>query len=163
MTEIPYLLFYLGVLVLVVGCLAYLFTTREGRGRTSRRRIREAEKLSGTYRISALGNLLDRVAFLEAWGVVVELEFTTITGGVQMIINQEEVELYEPSLEPKDIERFRRSVEEVGLKIRPAVLEGQYCVGVKGTWPAITDTVKEILRSLHGVGDEEKVHVRVFG
>jgi len=164
MTEILYLLFYLGGLALVVGCIGYLFATREKRnGRTLRQSIREAEKLGGTYGLSELGNILKGVAALEAWGVVIELDLTSVTDDVQMVVvDQGEVELYESSLEPEDIERFRKSVSAVGLSIRPVVANGPYCVNVAGAWPVIADTVKRILKSRYGVGDEETVQAKVF-
>jgi hypothetical protein len=185
MTQILYSLFYACVLALVAGCGGYLFATRkksgtgpvsgsvtdklggaeprQKHGRTSRRAIREAEKLSATYRLSDLEKILNQVASLEAWGVVVEIELTTVSGNVQMVVDQHEVELDESSLDLADIERFRRSVSEVGLSVRPTAVEGQYCVGVTGTWSGIADTIRRILKSIYGVGDDETVHARVFG
>lgn len=160
--EIFYSLFYIGVLALVAGCIIYLVVTREKQERTPRWRIREAEKLSGTYGLSDLGNLLNRVASLEAWGVVVDLRLRRVRGSMQMIVDRDVVELYQTSLEPEDIESFRKSAEGAGLRIRPAAVEGQYCVDIQGTWPSIADTVQRILRSLHGVGDEEIINVDVF-
>jgi hypothetical protein len=177
MPPILYLLFYACVLALVAGCGVYLFTTREKAeagpvslpeprqmlGRISQRALREAETLSGTYRLSDLESILNRLASIEAWGVVVELELTTVKGEVQMIVDKHEVELDESSLDLVDIERFRKSVSEVGLIVRPTAVEGQYCVRVTGTWSDIADTLKRIIRSIYGVGDNETVQARVFG
>ena len=167
---------YLGVLALVVGCFVYLFVTRppsqadqpeEGQPvpPPSREASSGAETLSGTYRLSDLERIFEQLGTIEAWGRVVELNFTTAPAGletIQMTVNRNEVELCTPILDPIYTDPFRRAAMEMGLQARPGYTEGQYCVDVNGTWPSIAEIIRSILRSVHGVGDGEEVRARVF-
>ncbi|HEX7183228.1 MAG TPA: hypothetical protein VF756_15415 [Thermoanaerobaculia bacterium] len=172
MMEFLYWLFYLGVLALVVGCLAYLFVTRDQR-RASRARdsesappsrasVKKAEELSGSYRLSDLESIFEQLGAIEAWGMVLELKFRTAQEDIQMIVNRNEVELCAPSLEPSDTDLFRQAAREAGLQARTGYTEGQYCVDVMGTWPKIASIIRNISRSIYGVGDSEEVQVRIF-
>jgi hypothetical protein len=172
MIEFLYWLFYLGVLALVVGCLAYLFVDRhqsrasratDGEAAPlSRASAKKAEALSGSYRLSDLETILEQLGAIEAWGMVLELKFTAVQEDLQMIVNRNEVELCAPSLEPNDTDLFRRVAKEVGLQARTGYTEGQYCVDVMGTWPKIASIIRNISRSIYGVDDSEEVQVRVF-
>lgn len=172
MTEFLHGLFYLGVLGLVVGCLAYLFVTRDqSRGSRasdgesvppSRSAAKKAKKLSGSYRLSDLESIFEQLGAIEAWGMVLEIRFTTVREDIQMVVNRNEVELCAPSLEPGDTDLFRRAAREAGLQARTGYTEGQYCVDVVGTWPEIARIIRSISRSIHGVADSEEIQVLVF-
>lgn len=172
MTDFLYGLFYLGVLALVVGCIAYLFFTRDrsragqaGGGGTvppSRAAVKQAQALSGSYRLSDLENILEQLGAIEAWGMVLELQFTTVKEDIQMVVNRNEVELCTPILDPVYTERFRRAAREAGLQARPGYTEGHYCVDVTGTWSTIASIIKRISSSIYGVGESEEVEVRIF-
>lgn len=168
-------LFYLGMLALIVGCFVYLFVTRDessvsppGEGEftpPSRESAAKAEALSGSYRLSDLERIFEQIGATEAWGMVVELNFTTAPAdleSIQMIVLRNEVELCTPILDPSYTDPFRRAVSETGLQARPGYTEGQYCVDVNGTWPAIAGIIRRIVKSVHGVGDHEEVQVRIF-
>jgi len=169
MSELSCGLFFLGVLALVVGCFAYLFVTRD-KSRAgfnasvppSRSVARKAKELSGSYRLSDLESIFDQLAATEAWGMVLELKFTTVQKFIQMIVNRNEVELCAPSLEPSGTDPFRRAAQEAGLEARPGYTEGQYCVDVTGTWSNIASIIKGIIRSIYGVDDNEEVQVVIF-
>lgn len=172
MMEFLHELFYLGVLALVVGCFAYLFVTRD-QNRASRAidgepappskaAAKKAEALSGSYRLSDLESIFEQLGAIEAWGMVLELRFTTAREEIQMIVNRNEVEFCAPSLEPVDTDLFRGAVREAGLQARTGYTEGQYCVDIVGRWPEIASTIRSISRTLYGVGDSEEVQVRVF-
>jgi hypothetical protein len=168
MTELLYGLFYLGVLALVVGCFVYLIAARGRRARDiesaapSRAAVKKAEEVSGSYRLSELERILEQLGMIEAWGMVLELKFTTVREDIQMVVNRNEVELCAPSLEPGDTDLFRRAVREAGLEARVGYTEGQYCADVMGTWPKIASTIRNIIRSIYGVGESEEVEVRIF-
>jgi hypothetical protein len=182
MTEFLYGLFYLGVLALIVGCFAYLIVTRPSRveaepllspseqRRASRAQtrppspaaVKRAEELSGSYRLSELEKILEQLGAIEAWGMVLELKFTTVREDIQMVVNRNEVELCTPFLDPAYTERFRRAAREVGLQALYGYTEGQYCVDVTGDWSKIASIIKNISRSIYGVGDGEEVEVRIF-
>jgi hypothetical protein len=172
MIETLYGLFYLGVLALVVGCLAYLFIARDrGRAslasdaesaRPSRAAAKKAEQLSGAYRLSDLEGIFEQLGAIEAWGMVLELQLTTVQEDIQMIVNRNAVELCAPSLDPSDTELFRRAAREAGLQARNGHTEGQYCVDVIGAWPKIASIVRNISKSIYGVGEREEVQVRIF-
>jgi hypothetical protein len=173
---------YLGVLALVVGCFVYLFVTRppsragrpwEGPSAPPAREwappsaelANRAEALSGTYRLLDLERIFEQLGAIEAWGMVVELNFTTAQAGlgqIQMIVFRHEVELCTPILDPSYTDPFRRAATEMGVQARPGYTEDQYCVDVKGTWPAIAGIIRSMIRSVHGVGDNEEVRVLVF-
>jgi len=157
MTEILYGLFYLAVLALVVGCLAYLFVTRDKRKAPPRAAAKKASELSGSYRLSDLERILEQLAATEAWGMV-----TTAQEDIQMIVNPNAVELCAPSLEPRDTDLFRRAARDAGLQARAGYTEGQYCVDVTGAWPKIASTVRSLCGSIYGVGAGEEVRVRIF-
>lgn len=172
MIESLYGLFYLGVLALVVGCLAYLFIAR-GKDRTSRpgedqpappSRVaaKKAEQLSGSYRLSDLEGIFEQLATIEAWGMVLELKFTTVQADIQMIVNRNAVELCAPSLDPSDTDLFRRAAKEAGIQARTGYTEGQYCVDVRGAWSKIASTVRSISKSIYGVSDREEVQILIF-
>src|SRR5688572_20770820 len=111
MTEFLYGLFYLSVLALVVGCFVYLTrprrledepTSEQRRGSRardvesaapSRAAVKKAEELSGSYRLSELERILEQLGMIEAWGMVLELKFTTVREDIQMVVNRNEVEL----------------------------------------------------------------------
>lgn len=169
MTDLLYWLFYLGVLALVVGGLAYLYVhrdqSRDGDGksaRLSRETAKKAAALGGSYRLSDLESIFERLAAIEAWGMILELRLTTVQEILQMIVDRNEVEICAPSLEPSDTELFRRAAREAGLEARTGYTEGQYCVDVKGTWPHVASTLRSIIRSTYGAGDSEEVQVRIF-
>jgi len=173
MTELLASLFYLGVLALVGGCFAYLFATRNPRRASPAREVEseppsrvsaeKAEALSGAYRLSDLESIFERLGALEAWGMVLELRFTTVQEEIQMIVNRNEVELCAPILDPSYTDRFRRAAGEEGLQPRPGYTEGQYCVDVTGAWPGRATTVRNVVKSIYGVGDSEEVQATVFG
>lgn len=171
MIELLYGLFALCVLALVIGCFVYLFVTRgqnrvrraSGRDSAPSRAVaKKAEELSGSYRLTDLERIFEQLGVMEAWGMVLELRFTTVRESIQMIVNRNEVELCEPSLEPSDTDLFRRAAREAGLQARPGYTEGQYCVDVMGTWPEIASTIRGLSRSIYGVGDSEEVQVSIF-
>ena len=166
MTEFLYGLFFLGVLALVVGCFAYLFGIRPRRAGEvappSRAAVKRAEGLSGAYRLSELESILEQFGAIEAWGMVLELKFTTVREEIQMIVNRNEVELCAPSLDPGDTDLFRRAATEAGLQARTGYTEGQYCVDVMGTWPKIAGIIRGISRTIYGVAESEEVEVRIF-
>jgi hypothetical protein len=185
MTEFLYGLFYLCVLALIVGCCADLIVTRprrvedeplfspseqrranrarDGKARPpSRAAVKRAEELSGPYRLSDLQGILEQLGAIEAWGMVLELEFTTVREDIQMVVNRNEVELCTPILDPDYTERFRRAAREVGLQARSGYTEGQYCVDVTGAWSKIASIIESISRSLYGVDEGEEVQVRIF-
>ena len=168
MTELLYGLFYLGVLALIVGCFAYLTVTRPRRAeddeplRPSQAAVKRAEELSGSYRLSELERILEQLGTIEAWGMVLELRFTTVREDIQMIVDHNQVELCTPILDPGYTERFRRAASEAGLQARSGSTEGQYCVDVTGSWPKIASSIRSISRSIYGVGDGEEVDVRIF-
>lgn len=147
MTDLLYVLFFLSVLALVVGCFVYLFITRPrhaddepllypGEGsRASRARdgkmaphsraaVKRAEELSGLCRLSELESILEQLGVIEAWGMVLELKFTTVREDLQMIVNRNEVELCAPSLDPGDTDLFRRAAREAGLQARTGYTKG---------------------------------------
>jgi len=173
MIQLLYGLFLLGVLALVVGCLVYLTVTpdpnRAGRTsgeespRASKAAAKKAEELSGSYRLSELESLLQQLGAIEAWGMVLELEFTTVQEAIQMIVTRDNVELCAPSLESADTDLFRRAAKEAGFEARPGYIEGQFCVDVTGNWSKIAGTIAGMSRSIYGVGDSEEVQVRIFG
>ena len=103
MTETLYLLFFLAVLGLIAVCVRYLFDTRSRDGAepasassaSLKEAFKEAETLSGTYSLSDLGTILAQVASLEAWGAIVEIELTTVSGVAKRMVRGDEVRLDE--------------------------------------------------------------------
>ena len=172
MIQFLYGLFGLGVVALVVSCCAYLLVTRKQGGAVrssdgesapaSRAAAKKAEEIGGLYRLSDLEGIFERLGVIEAWGMILELKFTTVREDIQMVVDRNKVELCAPSLEPGDTDLFRRAAREVGLQARAGYTEGQYCVDVTGTWSTIASAIRGISRSIYGVGDSEEVHVRVF-
>lgn len=165
-------LFYLGVLALVVGCFVYLFVNREPRevGRTDDREperlspetVKKAEELSGSYRLSDLERIFQQLGASEAWGVVLELRFTTVQEEIQMTVNRNEVEFCTPILDPSYTDRFRQAVRQAGLQARTGYTEGQYCVDITGTWATIAGTLRSISRSIYGVDENEEIQALIF-
>lgn len=172
MIELFYGLFCLAVLALVVGCLVYVFVTRDqgkarrvGAGEStppSRAAAKKASELSGSYRLSDLERLFEQLAATEAWGMVLELQFTRVQEDIQMTVGRNAVELCAPSLEPHDTDLFRRAARETGLEARAGSIEGQCCVDVTGAWPKIAGAVRSLCKSIYGVRDGEEVLVQIF-
>lgn len=172
MSDLLYWLFYLGVLALVAGCIAYLWSTRNRGGadrpkdaaapRLSRETAIQASSLGGPHRLSDLERIFEQLAAIEAWGMVLELSFGTAEESIQMIVDRNEVEICAPSLEPADTDLFRRAVGEAGFQARTGYTEGQYCADLTGTWPQIASTIRSLCRSIYGAGEDEEVEVRIF-
>ena len=170
MNEILYAFFYLAVLGLVGGCVAYLYVNWQSE--ISDRPpapslppdvIKKAEELSGTYNLHELESILTDLAAIGAWGMVVEVELAVAGDVVQMTTDRGEAELYESSLDPVDIDRFRRSAANAGIEIQPSgTVEGQYSARITGTWASIAETITRILRSRYGAVDGEEIQVRIF-
>jgi len=171
MSGIFYVLFYLAVLALVVGCAAYLLITprqskatrtiRRAPVRPSPESVREAQRIRGVYRLSSLEDLLAQMAALEAWGMVLEAQVEPDFGlHVQMIVDNGEVQLRAPSIDPRDESSFRELAEKAKLAYR--LIEGKYCIDLAGTWPQIAVMTRRVLNSLYGAGDDKEVYFHVY-
>jgi hypothetical protein len=169
MAEFLYILFYLGVLTLIVGSSAYLIikrsrhienrTLRASNGESaplSRAAVERVEGLSGSYRLSELTRILEELAAKESWGMVLELQFTTVQEYVQMVVNSNEVEIL---LDPEHMDLFRRAAREAGLQART---KRQDCIEVIGDWGQIASMIRSTSRSIYRVDDSEEVEVRIF-
>jgi hypothetical protein len=176
------LLFYLVVLMGVVGCFVYLIAERrrkevpKGPSRpkevtkhparlASTAAVERAEALSGTYRLLDLATILDQLAALEAWGMVLELQFTNLPEVTQMIVNADGVDFATSNngTMADYLDRFRRAATRAQLEVRAlnANVESSY-LEVKGTWNEIARTVIQLVGDIYGVGKGEVVQAKVF-
>ena len=177
---------YLAVLLLVGGCFAYLWQTRGEaeqprghwaetgsgsaaiRGRpspVSRQALQTARALAGDRPLDDLGSVLERLAAAEAWGIVVDLRFTSVPDAAQMVVWPHGVDLYSHHLGSfADYrQRFEAAAARAGLEPQPAPEgTGELVVAVGGPWNAVAATVVDIVGEVYGVGPGEPVRVAAF-
>lgn len=176
---------YLAVLVLVAACFAYLWRTRgeaephdrpseRGPGSaavrsrpspTSLQAIETARQLAGPSRLGELGTVLERLAAAEAWGIVVELRFSSVADAVQMILRPSGVDLYSHHLGayPDHRERFEAAAARTGLTPQPAPEgTGELVVAIDGPWTEVAATAVAIVGEVYGIGPDEPVRVAAF-
>lgn len=183
MTEILYILFYLGVLALVLGCVGYLVASRneatlEREGYSLHRVARvhpethlshqvleKAEGLSGTYRVGDLETILTELAALQAWGLIVDLGFPGIGDHAQVELQPEELDLYShhSGRIPGYLDRFRQSAERAGLEAHPAPgAEDNFILRIGAPLPDSLAVALQALKELYGVDEDTEMKVRVF-
>ena len=153
MNDILYILFYLGVLALVLGCVAYLVTSRK------------AERLSGAYRLRDLEKILTELASLQAWNFIVHLGLPAIGDHAQIEIQPDEVHLYshQSGVIPDYLDRFRQSAERAGLEVHPIPsMEEDFFVRITGSWPERAAVTLRLIKEIYGVDENAEMNVRVF-
>lgn len=183
MTEILYILFYLGVLALVLGCLGYLVALRNEEAlkregfslhriarlhpetQLSRQMLKKAKGLSGAYRLGDLEKILTELASLQAWGLVVHLGFPAMGDHAQMEIQPDEVDLYshQAGVIPDYLDRFRQSAERAGFEVHPIPgLEEAFFVRITGSWLERAAMTLRFIKEIYGVDENAEMKVRVF-
>lgn len=171
MIEILVLLAEVATFMLLIGGAVYLFLTRKRRDAPrefipiSQETLEAAERLSGSYRLSDLGEILARLGALGAWGVIVELGLTRINDIVQMILDVDTVELFSCNngVIPDYLEKYRRSAEGAGLVVRKVDnQEDVLSVEVAGSWSQIAAVLQRLIQEIYEVDDHAEVQLTVF-